>query len=252
MKWGEILVDLKESRSVEKIMRESGNVFKDPEGEPLTQRITREDINLTLDWLESITGLPLKNNKLGSVGLKASSGDLDLAVDTEEVDKNALAAKLMDWVKSNIDPNANPKEWVKKSGISVHFKTPIKGDIKNGFVQTDFMFGNPSWMKFALKGFGDDTPYSGKHRNILLSSIAKGQGLKWSHGKGLTDRETNKEITKDPDEISIRLLGPGSRADDLNTIESIITKIRNRPDYELLVQDAKETFAKDGLELPEV
>ena len=54
------------------------------------------------------------------------------------------------------------------------------------------MFGNPEWMKFALRGMGDDTPYKGSHRMIMLASIAKAQGMMWSPTKGLVDRETSR------------------------------------------------------------
>ena len=39
--------------------------------------------------------------------------------------------------------------------------------------------------------------------------------------------------------------------DDLESVESIITVIKTRPDYKDLIADAEETLGKDGITLPE-
>jgi hypothetical protein len=129
----------------------------------------------------------------------------------------------------------------------VHVKTPILGDASNGFVQTDFMFGDPEFQKFALNTGESD--YKGVHRAILLASIAKAQGMKWSYKNGLVDRETNEIITKNPQEIAEKLIN-GTTA-DLSSVESIVKKIKARSDYEELVKDARDAFERDKLTLPE-
>jgi hypothetical protein len=50
------------------ILLEGGNVFKNEKGEPLTQRINLADIKPTVKWLESLTGLNLVDNMLGTTG----------------------------------------------------------------------------------------------------------------------------------------------------------------------------------------
>jgi len=75
--------------------------------------------------------------------------------------------------------------------------------------------------------------------------------MKWSPKHGLVDRGTNEVITADPKEIAVRLLGQGHTPKDLNTVESIIKAVKGRPDFEQLVADAKENFARDNLVLPE-
>lgn len=231
------------------ILSEGGNIFKDPETkEPLTQRIQQADVEPTLKWLEDITGLPHSDFMLGTTGKKETSGDLDVAVNQNEVSKDELVQKLADWCKKN---GKDPKAWIKKSGISVHFFTPIKGDEANGFVQTDLMFGEPDWMKWSLRGATGDSPYKGAHRQILMSSIAKANGFKWSANKGLIDRETNEVVSTNPAEIAQKLLGPTAQMDDLESVETIITKAKALPNYEELVADAREAFARDNLELPE-
>lgn len=218
---------------------EGGNVFKLADGQSATTRISRENVVPTVQWLEQLTGLNLVDNMLGSTGRKDTSGDLDLGVDETKISKDILIQQLL---KRGVKA-----EDIKKSGDSVHVKTPILGDAKNGFVQTDFMFGDPEFQKFALNTGESD--YKGVHRAILLASIAKAQGMKWSYKNGLMDRETNEIITKNPKEIAEKLIN-GTTA-DLSSVESIVKKIKARPDYEELVKDARDAFERDKLTLPE-
>ena len=218
---------------------EGGNVFKLTDGQPATTRISRENVVPTVQWLEKLTGLNLVDNMLGSTGRKETSGDLDLGIDQTKITKDVLIQQLL---KRGVKA-----EDIKKSGDSVHVKTPILGDAKNGYVQTDFMFGDPEFQKFALNTGESD--YTGVHRAILLASIAKAQGMKWSYKNGLVDRETNEIITKNPEEIAEKLIN-GTTA-DLGSVESIVKKIKARLDYEELVKDARDAFERDKLTLPE-
>ena len=218
---------------------EGGNVFKLADGQPATTRISRENVVPTVQWLEQLTGLNLVDNMLGSTGRKETSGDLDLGIDETKITKDVLIQQLL---KRGIKA-----EDIKKSGDSVHVKTPILGDAKNGYVQTDFMFGDPEFQKFALNTGESD--YKGVHRAILLASIAKAQGMKWSYKNGLVDRETNEIITKNPQEIAEKLIN-GTTA-DLSSVESIVKKIKTLPNYEELVKDARDAFERDKLTLPE-
>lgn len=223
------------------VLTEGGNVFKDAEGNPGTIRINRADVLPTVQWLEQLTGLSLVDNMLGTTGKKETSGDLDLAVDAELVTKDVLVQQLL--------ARGFPKTDIKKTGDSVHLKTPINGDANNGYVQTDFMFGRPDWQRFSMIGSPEGSQFKGVHRHILLASIAKAKGMKWSYKNGLVNRETNEIISQDPTEIS-RVLLNGSPT-DLLSVEAILNKIKNQPDYENLIADAKEAFARDNLTLSE-
>ena len=232
------------------ILKEGGNIFKDPDGKPVTQRISKNDIDPTLDWVEKITGIDHKDMKLGSTGIRSSSGDIDIAVNAKEVDKEGMYQKLVTWATKNY-PDDNPRQWVAKSGTNVHFKTPINGNPKNGFVQLDLMFGDPVWMKFALKGSGDDSIYKGAHRMIMLASVAKAQGMQWSPTKGLVDRETKQVITTNPEEIAKRLIGPNANRQTLDSVETINAAIKGRKDYAQLVADFQKNIEAQGLPMPE-
>jgi hypothetical protein len=220
-------------------LNEGGNVFKLADGQPATTRISRENVVPTVQWLEQLTGLNLVDNMLGSTGRKDTSGDLDLGIDDTKISKDVLIQQLL---KRGVKA-----EDIRKSGDSVHLKTPILGDKSNGYVQTDFMFGDPEFQKFALNTGESD--YKGVHRAILLASIASAQDMKWSYKNGLMDRETNEIITKNPDEIAEKLLG--GTAADMSSVETIVKKIKSRADYEELVKDARDTFERDKLTLPE-
>lgn len=236
---------------MEKLL-EGGNVFKGPDKEPLTRRIKRDEIPSTIAYLEKETGVDFSMDKdeegvpvkwLGTTGRKEDSGDLDLSVDANEIDKKEFAAKLA---------GIFGKESVKLSGDSVHLKTPINGDPEQGFAQTDFMFSDdPTWQQFSVRGGLPDSPYRGEHRHILLASIARARGMKYSYKNGLVDPETNEVITKDPNKMAKDLLGQTAGPNDIKSVESIISYIKKLPNYEELVAAARETLSKQNVELPE-
>jgi hypothetical protein len=236
---------------------EGGNVFKDAQGQPLTRRIKQAEIPATIRWLESVTGLDLHGEQdtntgyptkwLGSTGKRPDSGDLDLAVVSSDITKPELKSALEQFVQKN---KQDARDFVRLSGEAVHFKTPIGGDARNGFVQTDFMFmPDINWGSFILSG-GQDSAYKGMVRNVLLSSIAKAQGLKAS-AKGVTSRTTDKLITVDPDRAAEILLGPGNTRQNLKNVESIYAALARDPDRDVKLADFREYLAREGLQEPQ-
>lgn len=243
----------------QRIIMEGGNVFEMPDDTPLTQRILRRDITPTIKWLETVTGLTLMDSTLGSVGKKESSGDLDLSVDENKISKEDLAARLVAWCQEQRIPQdqilnrakkaGNPafKEgYVAKSGISVHFRAPIKGNPENGFVQVDFMFtSDPQWMKFGMDAPGDVSKYSGADRNLIMSSVAKAQGVKYSWQKGLIRREDEQPISKDPNTIARHLFGRGVDYHVFDSVENMQSQINKTPKLKTLLRDLYTTLKDD-------
>jgi hypothetical protein len=231
-------------------LNEGGNVFKDNEGRPLTQRINQTDVKPTLAWLdEMLPGLDLQTNTLGSTGIKATSGDLDLAIDSSKVSKEQLETRLKQWAQSH---GFKPEEWVKKTGTAVHFKTPITGRPDRGFVQTDFMFlQNVPWSKFVLGAMPADSQYKGRERNVLMNSIAKSMGYKLNQIAGIADRASNKLITDDPDQVAKLLLNRRATRADLASVESIIRALAGDPQREQKLADFKEHMKREGLPFEE-
>lgn len=228
-----------------KKLNEGGNVFKTPNGEPLTQRINRDDVPATIKWLESQTNIQFPiETWLGTTGRKSSSGDLDLAVDETKTTKEDLIKVLL---AAGVDA-----KHIKKSGDSVHVQTPIAGNPKNGFVQADLMFGDPSWQAFSMAGAPEESKLTGMSRHVILASIVSAlhPGLKWSYKHGLVDRVTNTTVE---DGKSAKKLSDltGIPVGKLNTADDILDAVSKRPNYEQLIAAARETLAKSDIQLPE-
>tara|TARA_Y100000589_G_C27043483_1_gene584160 strand:- start:18 stop:860 length:843 start_codon:yes stop_codon:yes gene_type:complete len=252
------------------ILKEGGNVFKtEPDKKFMTQRIATKDVDPTIKFLEKIVGFEIdEEDLLGTTGKKKnpggsfeqnSSGDLDINTDANKISQQDLIGKLTAWLKSqgiadeNIMNVGRKKEdgWIHKAGDQVHFRTPIDGSEANGFVQTDFMFTmKPDFQRGAKRGGTED--YPGKYRAMLLASLARGRGYKFSPKFGLVDPEKGDEVVADTwDKIAELLLGQGAKEQDTHTVETMIAFIRNDPNYDELVAPFEAALEKDGLKLPE-
>jgi hypothetical protein len=230
------------------IITEGGNIFKDEQGNARTQRINLTDIQPTVRWLESITGLPLLDNMLGSTGLKPSSGDLDLAVDSTQVDKEQFFQKLSSMIQQR---GEDPRDWVRKTGTAVHLLTPIGGKPNQGFVQTDFMFlPKPEFSKWILRG-DPTSSYKGATRNVLINSMAKSMGYKLNQIAGISDRATDELITDDPDAIARMLLNPQASREDLASVENILSALKTDPKKNEKLADFRDHMQRAGTPLDE-
>lgn len=139
----------------------------------------------TLEKLEKSLGINLKDFVLGSVGKREFSGDIDVAINLKPNELDEFSKKLEQ------DPNI---EGVTKSSV---FMTKVKienfdpqksdGRARTGFVQVDFMPGDPGWMKTYYHSPKDtESKYKGVFRNLMIASIA-----------GLLDRKSSSETTED-------------------------------------------------------
>lgn len=225
---------------------EGGNVFKDADGGSVTQRINQTDVKSTLAWLELLVpGLDLQNNTLGSTGIKDTSGDLDIAVDSTQVSKDQLTAQLTSWVLSQ---GFKPADWIRKSGAAVHFLTPINGRPESGYVQTDFMFlANVPWSKFVLGAMPADSKYKGRERNVMMNSMAKSLGYKLNQLAGIADRESNTIITDDPDRVAKMLLNNRATRADLASVETMLAALSKDPQRDAKLADFREHMKREGL-----
>ena len=254
------------------ILSEGGNIFKKVEGgtvTPITQRIATADVKPTIDWLNSTFGFKfVDEDMLGTTGKKNkpdgtfeenSSGDIDLNVDSRELPKEEIIAKLAAWCQKQGIADLEimnkgrtfTQGWIANAGLQVHFRTPIRGDVKNGFVQTDFMLtDNPALQRGAKRGGTEN--YTGADRAVLLSSIARGRGYKFSPTKGVVDPNNGDAVVADDwDEIAEILLGNGATEADTHTVESMIARLRSDPNFEELIAPWLETMEKQGKGLPE-
>ena len=229
------------------ILLEGGNVFK----QHLTQRIDLSDIKPTVDFLSNIIGTNLMNNLLGSTGKRESSGDLDIAINENKISKVELYDILANWC---MERNLNPKDYIARSGISVHFRTPISN--RDGeYVQTDFMLvPDINFAKFVLAN-DEPFPLKGAYRSIVLSNLAKNLNLRWSGLKGITDRQTGNIIENiNTDRIAQILLGDtNARTRNLLNIKSIISfllkKYKDNNIVMSLLNEARQTIMRDGVDI---
>lgn len=257
-------------------LNEGGNVFKQADRTPLTRRILTSEIPATVGWLEQITGIdftldrddtdvPIKwlgttGRKKGSESEPGSSGDLDLSVEETQVSKEELVSKLAAWCRQQGIPDEqimntakDKTRWIEKTGDSVHFRTPISGDNKNGFAQTDFMFtADPEFQQFSMRGGREGSPLVGMSRHVILASIvsALNPNLKWSYKNGLVDRETNTTIENGKNPATLSKV-TGIPVAKLNDADDIVEFVSKRPDYNQLIAAARETLAKSNIQLPE-
>jgi hypothetical protein len=152
-----------------------------------------DEIDPTLDSLEKVLGIDLKNNTLGSVGKKEFSGDIDIALEIAPDDIPAFVEKLksipevLDIAKSSVIMTK-----VKIADYDPNKKVEDKP--RTGYVQVDFMPGDPGWLKtFYHAPHEKDSKYKGVFRNILMASIAANLDKKESEQKISDGRPVQSE-----------------------------------------------------------
>jgi len=219
-----------------------------------------DEINPTLIPLEKELGIDLRNNALGSVGKKQFSGDIDVALQVNTED-------LPDFVKKL--ENSKLIYDIKRSSVIMtrvkiqNYDTNRETDLpRTGFVQLDFMPGDPGWLKtYYHTPHENDSKYKGVFRNIMMAAIAANHNpivdpntiedgrpvsldrFMWSPrdglirvrrtpvpkktGEGYTKKNSNKLIEgpwKQPNEIA-QTLGLDS-ANDLDSFESLYNAVK--------------------------
>jgi len=242
-----------------------------------------DEINPTLDALEKALGIDLKNNVLGSVGKKEFSGDIDVAIQVdpdkipELVKKIEATPLILDMAKSSV---IMTKVKIANYDQNKESNDPKHGP-RTGFVQVDFMPGDPGWMKtYYHSPTSEESKYKGVFRNLLIATICAiyqseaseekiedGRPVKverwmWSptdglvrirrtpvpkaNGQGYTKKNNNEILgtpIKDPAGIA-KALG-FDKAEDLNSYESLKAAMEKNYDP-AMVQQILSSFAKNG------
>lgn len=236
-----------------------------------------DEINPTLDALENALGIDLKNNVLGSVGKKEFSGDIDVAIQVapdaipELVKKIEATPLVLDMAKSSVI--------MTKVKIVNYDQEKQTTKPRTGFVQVDFMPGDPGWMKTYYHSPSEtESKYKGVFRNLMIATISavldrndseekiddgrpvESERWMWSpadglvrvkrtpvpkaNGEGYTKKNNNEIITaiKDAPGIAkaLKLDGP----EDLNSYESLKAAIEKNYPPEL-VTTILDSFANN-------
>jgi hypothetical protein len=89
------------------------------------------------------------------------------------------------------------------------------------------------------------------NRNVLMSSIAKQQGLKVG-ANGMFSRTTNQLVDggMDPDYVAKVLLGPKATRENLKNVESIYAALARDPQRDAKLADFRDYLAREGLQEP--
>ena len=238
-----------------------------------------DEIKPTLDALERVLKIDLKNNVLGSVGKKEFSGDIDVAlqIDTDAIpefmEKLKKTPEIMDIAKSSVI--------MTKVKIVDYDESKQASKPRTGYVQVDFMPGDPDWMKTYYHSPSDkESKYKGVFRNIMIATIAavhdrndseekiddgrpvESERWMWSptdglvrikrtpvpkaNGEGYTKKNKNETIgtpLKNPEEIAKALGLDGAK--DLNSFESLLAAVEKNFPAEK-AQKIKDGFAENG------
>jgi len=159
------LFELTQSKTVQsEILSEGGSL-------PGVGAIHIDEINPTLIPLEKELGIDLRNNALGSVGKREFSGDIDVAlkIDTDKipafVERLKKSKQIFDIAKSSVI--------MTKVKIANFDESKDDGRPRTGYVQVDFMPGDPDWLKtYYHSPHEKDSQYKGVYRNLMIASIA--------------------------------------------------------------------------------
>lgn len=162
----------KATGEVRSIVLEGGNAFSD------VGTIHISEIEPTLTWMEKEFGLSnLADRVLGSVGKVEYSGDIDVALDTKNTDptefSTMLRTKLGDQSVTGTAGNITIR-----APIANYDKTKDGRQPRTGFVQVDFLPGDPAWLKTFFHSPGDASKFKGIHRNMAMTAVANLLGAK--------------------------------------------------------------------------
>ena len=267
-------------RASEKTLVEGGAM-------PGVGAIHTDEIRPTLAPLEKELGIDLMNNTLGSVGKREFSGDIDVAlqIDTDKipefVERLKKSSQILDIAKSSVI--------MTKVKIADFDKSKEDGRPRTGYVQVDFMPGDPDWLKTYYHSPNEkDSQYKGVYRNIMIASIAgniniedseekiddgrplQSKRFMWSprdglvrvlrrpvpkkSGQGYTKKNNNKIIAgpwKTADEIAKNLgLDNGDDLDSYETLVKVIKKNLSNEDQKAIFTAFADNYTIKGLGIP--
>ena len=148
-------------------------------------RVRREHVAPTVDFVVremNMTGFDFAyamENLMGSAGKQDDSGDLDFALNNHaarfygEADLPVFNLREFAARAREVLPPGHVTTKTLKGG---QFQTafPVAGDPQLGYVQVDFVAGNPEWLKFSHFSPGkDNSPYKGVMMSTMLGVLAK-------------------------------------------------------------------------------
>lgn len=230
---------------------EGGNVFGD--GDIPKQYVRGVVDRIQLDMPSGIKAIP----DIGSAGYKVASGDMDLFVDYDQLaekfqvqDEKSAKQALAQFMAAKGYP-------VKIIGRNVHLGVKYRTDTGEHEVQVDLMVIKDAarvadWHQHGPRGMYDQPGFKAAHMYMLLNSIGKFLGLKIDAFAGnVLRRDNNEVVANNRDKAAKILLNPKAKAADLNSVATIMAALKNDPDREGKLAQARQDVAKGLMTLPE-
>lgn len=241
------------------IIVEGGNAI------PNSRPVARDDVRAVIEQVRQMLPPEISRNlqtDIGSAGYKIQSGDIDVFVDEQDV---------VEFFKTQDqkDPVRAAKQMLKQyfvekglvsvvSGRNVHIGVPYTSTgTPKGLAQVDVMvIGDAGivapWHQHGLRGQYDDPEFKGSEIFMLLSSLAKYQNLKFdAFGGRLMQRDTNQVVGRTRKEVAKILLGPKAKESDLDSVKTIMAALKDDPNREGKLAQARQDAAKGLFRLPE-
>ena len=200
---------------------------------------------------------------IGSAGFKATSGDIDVMIEADDVVKQyrtqdqedpVLAAKrtLTQFFKAkDIEAVLNGRN----VSIGIPYRDQRTG--KQLTAQVDVMVIKDvktvaPWHQHGPRGSYDDSAFKGNAVFIVISSIAKYLGLKFDpFAAELINRATGEVVGRTRKQVAKILLGPKAKERDVDSVKSIVSALEDDPDREGKLAQARQDQAKGLITLPD-
>jgi len=149
------------------------------------RRVRRDQLLPTVQHVVEVLNYPgftleyALDNLMGSAGKQADSGDLDFAMNNMAprfVGQPDLPVfSLRDFARRCREVLPNEQMSTKTlNGGQFQSAWPLCGDPANGYVQVDFLSGDPEWLKFSHWSPGKDfSPWKGVFVSTMYGVLAK-------------------------------------------------------------------------------
>jgi len=224
-------------------------IFLDKHGKLHTQRIAQTDIRETVAWLDMMfPELELLDNMVGSTGIKPTSSNIDLVVDTSKVKLDQIFDYLIHWAHGN---KMKPSLYVKSGSNIVFFRCPITGRPESGFVQVNFYpTSDLAYSRFMMT-CSPKSEHKCRERNVLLNSIAYALGYRLNPLAGLYSLDDGRLVSRNPDRIAKILLSPTATEKDLLSVESVLQSITYDFNRESKTAKFRQHIEKEGIPIME-
>ena len=194
---------------------------------------------------------------IGSAGFKDTpAGDIDLMIEANDLVEHFKTQNsknpVLDAKKRLAELLTSQGYASKVAGRNVHVGIPFPG----GLAQVDYMVIQDAslvapYHQHGPRGMYADPEFKGAAIYQLIASIAKHLGLTFdAFGATLKRRDTGEVIARDRDAVAKILLNVNAKADDLNSVKSILAALQNDPERNEKLAQARADVDAGKMTLP--